>query len=221
MSVQLDDLSPAVQDYLRAAYLLELDGAKVSTSALARRMSVSAPSASAMAKRLDELGLVERTPYRGLALTADGRLVALELLRHHRLLERFLVDKLGVTIDEVHGEADRLEHALSEALEARIDEALGFPTHDPHGDPIPNAALELELSERRDLADVAKGETATVSVVPDGDASLLAYLKEIGVLPGEDLTVVASAPFDGPVTIRTRLGETALSRELARRIGVT
>ncbi len=221
MSTQLADLSPAAQDYLRAVYLLGIDDARVSTSALATRMRVSAPSATAMAKRLAELGLVERTPYRGLVLTAHGRRVALELLRHHRLLERFLVDTLGLTLDQVHDEADRLEHALSEELEARIDAALGFPTHDPHGDPIPDARLNLVSSGGRLLSDVSEGERVTVCVVPDGDASLLAYLCEVGLLPGAELELLTCAPFAGPLTLRTAAGETAVSRELAARIGIT
>ena len=142
MGTQTADLTVAVQDYLKAIYALDSAGERVTTSALAGRMGVSAPSATAMTKRLAELGLVERAPYRGVALTDDGRRGALEVLRHHRLLERYLVDRLGLSLDQVHVEADRLEHALSEELEARIDKALGFPTHDPHGEAIPNAKLE-------------------------------------------------------------------------------
>ena len=136
------DLTPASQDYLKAIYGLEAAGARATTSALAARMDVSAPSATAMAKRLAELGLVERAPYRGVVLTDEGRR-ALEMLRHHRLLERYLADRLGLSLDEVHAEAERLEHALSEELEAKIDAELGFPTHDPHGDPIPDRELRL------------------------------------------------------------------------------
>ena len=142
MGTETADLSVAVQDYLKAIYALESSGRRVTTSALAAQMRVSAPSATAMTKRLAELGLVERRPYKGVALTDNGRRGALEVLRHHRLLERYLADRLGFTIDEVHAEADRLEHALSEELEAKIDEELGYPTHDPHGDPIPDANLE-------------------------------------------------------------------------------
>jgi DtxR family transcriptional regulator, Mn-dependent transcriptional regulator len=142
------ELTPAVQDYVKAIYALESAGQKATTGSLAERMGVSAPSAVAMAKRLAELGLLERAPYRAFALTARGRKVALEMLRHHRLIERLLVERLGYSLDEVHAEAERLEHALSEELEARIDSQLGFPTHDPHGDPIPNAELEWPGSKR-------------------------------------------------------------------------
>src|SRR5262245_28853077 len=136
-------LSTATEDYLRAIYALEAAGAPVTTSAVAKRMRVSAPSATAMTKRLAELGLVERVPYRGVTLTDDGRRAALEIVRHHRLLELYLTDTLGLGLDEVHAEADLLEHVISEQLEARIDAALGYPTHDPHGDPIPDSNLRL------------------------------------------------------------------------------
>ncbi|HEX5028562.1 MAG TPA: metal-dependent transcriptional regulator [Gaiellaceae bacterium] len=212
------DLTVAVQDYLKAIYVLESSGERVTTSALAHRVGVSAPSATAMTKRLAELGLVERLPYRGVALTETGRLGALEVLRHHRLLELYLVDRLGLGLDEVHAEAELLEHALSEELEARIDEELGFPTHDPHGDPIPDRELRLVDANDRTLLDLEPGSRASVSRVPDADSELLRYLGELGIVPGSDLELVARAPFGGPVTVRTARGEHAISRELADRI---
>jgi DtxR family Mn-dependent transcriptional regulator len=135
-------LSHAIQDYLREISKLQVDKERVSTTALAKAMGVSPASASAMVKKLAALGLVEHKPYHGVSLTPSGERVALEVTRHHRLLELYLAQTLGIHIDEVHDEADLLEHVLSEELEARIDEALGFPTHDPHGDPIPDANLE-------------------------------------------------------------------------------
>src|SRR5712691_792729 len=135
-------LTEAIQDYLRAIYLLGADGERVAVTALARRLHVSPASASAMVKKLAALDLAEHAPYRGIALTPAGERVALEVIRHHRLLELYLAETLGLAVDDVHDEADRLEHAISEELEERIDQALGFPTHDPHGDPIPNANLE-------------------------------------------------------------------------------
>jgi DtxR family Mn-dependent transcriptional regulator len=135
-------LTDAIQHYLRGIYNLSSAGGKVSTTGLAREMGVSPASASAMVKKLAALHLVEHAPYRGVSLTPEGERVAIEVIRHHRLLELYLAETLGIHVDEVHDEADRLEHALSEELEARIDEALGFPTHDPHGDPIPDANLE-------------------------------------------------------------------------------
>ncbi len=136
------DLSASIQDYLKEIYKLGSAGDRVSTNALAERQRVSPASASGMVKKLAALGLAEHTPYRGVALTEAGELVALEVIRHHRLLELYLAETLGIGVDDVHAEADRLEHVLSEELESRIDKALGFPTHDPHGDPIPNANLE-------------------------------------------------------------------------------
>ena len=135
------DLSDAIQDYLKEIYKLAIESERVSTSSLARRQQVSPASASAMVKKLAVLGLAEHTPYRGVTLTHAGAQVALEVIRHHRLLELYLAETLGLSVDDVHDEADRLEHVISEELEARIDKALGFPTHDPHGDPIPDADL--------------------------------------------------------------------------------
>jgi len=136
-----EPLSDAIQHYLREIYKLGEGGARVSVTALARAQHVSPASASAMVKKLDALGLARHAPYRGVALTPAGERVALEVIRHHRLLELYLAETLGVDVEDVHDEADRLEHALSEELEARIDKALGYPTHDPHGDPIPDANL--------------------------------------------------------------------------------
>jgi DtxR family Mn-dependent transcriptional regulator len=135
-------LTDAIQDYLKALYHLQHDDERVSVTALAREQKVAAASASGMVKKLAALGLVEHAPYRGVRLTADGEKVAVEVIRHHRLLELYLAKTLGLHVDDVHDEADRLEHVLSEELEARIDSALGYPTHDPHGDPIPNADLQ-------------------------------------------------------------------------------
>jgi DtxR family Mn-dependent transcriptional regulator len=171
-----------------------------------------------MTKRLDELGLVERLPYRGVALTEEGRRAALEVLRHHRLLERYLVDRLGLALDEVHAEAELLEHALSEELEAKIDAELGYPTHDPHGDPIPDRELRLVHGESRTLLDLEPGSRSSIARVPDGDSELLRYLGELGLVPDASVEVLAQAPFGGPVTVRTSSGEHAISRELADRI---
>lgn len=221
MGTPAADLTVAVQDYLKAIYALEASGERATTSALAARMGVSPPSATAMTKRLAELGLVERAPYRGVALTREGRAGALEIIRHHRLLERYLVDRLGLSLHEVHAEAELLEHALSEELEAKIDAELGFPTHDPHGDPIPDAELRLDHRPDRTLVDLATGERASVSRVPDGDPELLRYLADLGLVPDARVEVVARAPFGGPVTVRTTSGEHAISRELAHRIAAS
>jgi DtxR family transcriptional regulator, Mn-dependent transcriptional regulator len=212
-------LSASVQDYVKELYKLQGDG-RASTSAVAERMGVAPASATAMLKKLASIGLAEHEPYRGARLTPSGERVAIEMIRHHRLLEQYLSKSLGVTIDAVHAEADRLEHALSEELEALIDESLGFPTHDPHGDPIPNPALELDHSDLRGLDELAPGTRATVRRVPDSDRELLRYLDELGLVPGEGVELTASAPFEGPVTVRARGADHAIARELAARIGV-
>ena len=142
-------LTDAIQHYLRAIYKLGGESGTVSVTALAKAQHVSPASASAMVKKLAALDLLEHAPYRGVRLTEAGARVALEIIRHHRLLELYLAETLGLHVDEVHDEADRLEHAISEELEARIDRALGFPTHDPHGDPIPDANLEWPADERQ------------------------------------------------------------------------
>jgi DtxR family Mn-dependent transcriptional regulator len=146
-------LSDAIQDYLKELYHLQTDdGRRVSITALAREQKVSPASASAMVKKLAALNLVEHAPYRGVRLTPDGEKVAVEVIRHHRLLELYLARTLGLHVDDVHDEAERLEHVISEELEERIDSALGYPTHDPHGDPLPNADLEWPKGPSRKLS---------------------------------------------------------------------
>src|SRR3954471_17100589 len=175
-------LSEATQHYLKAIWKLGRDG-PATTSAIAEELGVSPASATGMLKRLASLGLVEHERYHGAALTPAGERIALEVVRHHRLLELYLMQALGLGWDEVHDEADRLEHHLSEEVEARIDEALGFPTRDPHGDPIPSASLELADEEQLLLRDVGDGEAALVRRVPDSDPALLRYLSEVGLTP--------------------------------------
>ncbi|HEX2111100.1 MAG TPA: metal-dependent transcriptional regulator [Gaiellaceae bacterium] len=214
------DLSDAIQDYLKEIYKLQAGGERATTSAIARRMRVAPSSATSMVKKLAALDLVAHAPYRGVQLTDAGRQIALEVIRHHRLLEQYLAKTLGLGIDAVHAEADRLEHALSEELEQRIDEALGYPTHDPHGDPIPDADLNVERSRLRSLAALAPGEHAVIRRVPDDDAALLRYLKELALIPGRRVTMRASEPFGGPLTVSVGGAERAISRELAGKIGV-
>jgi DtxR family Mn-dependent transcriptional regulator len=141
-------LTDAIQDYLREIYKLGADEQRVSVTSLAKRQGVSPASASAMVKKLAALGLAEHEPYGGVKLTDAGERVALEVIRHHRLLELYLAETLGLDIADVHDEAERLEHVISEELEAKIDRALGYPTHDPHGDPIPSADLKWPAAKR-------------------------------------------------------------------------
>jgi DtxR family Mn-dependent transcriptional regulator len=196
-------VSAAIEDYAKAIYALQERGvASVSTNALAERMRVSAASASAMVKRLGELGLVEHRPYRGVTLTLSGRRIALEVMRHHRLLELYLVRTLGVPWDRVHEEAEVLEHVLSEQLEELIAAKLGHPTRDPHGDPIPSAELELEITPTRSLQSLEPGMRGRLTRVSDSDPEMLRFLAERGIGPGDELEVIDKQPFDGPLFVR-------------------
>lgn len=215
------DLTDAMQDYLKEIYKLRMEGRKATTSAIAESMGVRPPSVTAMLKRLTALGLAKHAPYRGVELTASGERVALEVIRHHRLLEQYLAQALGLSLDEVHSEADRLEHAISEELEARIDRSLGYPTHDPHGDPIPDAKLRIDPARLRSLATLEPGEEATISRVPGDDVELLRYLSSLALVPGKKVRLSRAEPFGGPLTIRIGKAEHAISRELADGIGVT
>jgi DtxR family Mn-dependent transcriptional regulator len=214
-------LSAVMEDYIKAVYAIESDGdERVSTSALADHLEVTAPTVSSTLKKLEERGLVDREEYRGVTLTEEGELAALEILRHHRLLEAFLTEQLGYNWADVHDEADRLEHHVSEELTDRIAEALGNPPVDPHGDPIPDADLSVpEESETIRLADADEGERVTVGRIhQQGDAELR-YLADAGVRPGVELTVVDVAPF-GMVTVETRADEQSFPEEIARLIEV-
>jgi DtxR family Mn-dependent transcriptional regulator len=213
-------LSAAIQDYLKEIYKLQSEGERPTTTAIARRMGVAPSSATSMLKKLAALGLAEHSPYRGVELSTAGTKIALEVIRHHRLLEQYLAETLGLGIDAVHAEADRLEHVISEELEARIDEKLGYPTQDPHGDPIPDADLKIQRRTLRSLDALEPGEEATVERVPDGDAALLRYLARLRLLPGRRVTLRRSEPFEGPVTVLVDGSEHAISRDLAGQIGV-
>jgi DtxR family transcriptional regulator, Mn-dependent transcriptional regulator len=215
------DLSAAIQDYLKEIYKLQSEGTRPTTSAIARRMGVAPSSVTSMLKKLAALGLAEHSPYRGVELSESGTKIALEVIRHHRLLEMYLAETLGVPIDAVHAEADRLEHVLSEELEARIDEQLGYPTHDPHGDPIPDAGLRMDTKRLRSLDALEPGEQATIRRVPDSDSDLLRYLAGLQLVPGGHVTMHRAEPFGGPVTVAVDDREHAISRELAMQIGIT
>ena len=194
----------AVENYAKAIYALQrrAQGDAVSTNDLADRLDVTAASASGMIKRLADLGLVAHVPYRGVQLTTEGERLALEVLRHHRLLELYLAEHLGVPWDRVHDEAEALEHVLSEDLEARIAAKLGNPTHDPHGDPIPDAQLRLDELPTRSLADLGPGDRGRFVRVSDSDPEMLRYLSDRGVCIGALLEVLDRQPFEGPLTVR-------------------
>ena len=217
MSVELPERSPVVQDYAKAIYALELrSGEAVGNNELAERLEVPPGTASAMVKRLDELGLAEHTPYRGVRLTEAGRRVALRMLRRHRLLELFLVETLDLPWDRVHEEAERLEHSLSDELEEAIAARLGNPTHDPHGDPIPSAELVLEEPETVSLAELEDGTEARFVRVSDADPAVLRHLGERGVKPGRSLRLVEREPFGGALVVRIGRRTESLPLEIAR-----
>jgi DtxR family Mn-dependent transcriptional regulator len=215
------DRSNAVEDYAKAIYALEQRGeGPVSTNALADRLCVTAASASGMVKRLDELGLVTHVPYKGVHLTQAGERVALEILRHHRLLELYLAENLDVPWDRVHAEAEVLEHVLSEELEALIAAKLGDPTVDPHGDPIPSVELTIDERPTEALADLEPGARATFVRISDSDPDMLRYLDERGVRPGDAFEVIDKQPFEGPIFARFGENVHVLGGALARAMRV-
>jgi DtxR family Mn-dependent transcriptional regulator len=220
----LDQVSPAVQDYVKAIYMLGADSREplVPTTAVADRLGVSAASATKMLKRLAGLGLATHESYRGAALTPPGVRIALEVIRHHRLLETYLAEALGVPWDEVHQEAEILEHVLSEGLEDRIAALLGDPVQDPHGHPIPGKDGSIPDAATRSLWDCADGESARVGRVSDDEPSALRYLGDAGIRPGAVVEVVERGPLGGPLFVRVASSRkvTALSKELSEVVWV-
>jgi DtxR family Mn-dependent transcriptional regulator len=196
------DSSAAVENYAKAIYALQQRSDTVTTNAIAERLGVTAASASGMIKKLDSLGLVSHVPYKGVELTDDGERLALEVIRHHRLLELYLAESLDVPWDRVHAEAEVLEHVLSEELEELIAAKLGHPTVDPHGDPIPTADLVIEERPTSSLADLNPGARATFVRISDSDPEMLRYLADRGIAPGDEFEVIDKQPFDGPTFAR-------------------
>lgn len=208
----------AVEDYLKTIYELQEEGGKVSTTRLSERLGVAPASVTGMVKKLAKMQLVKHEPYQGVELTSAGEKIALEVVRHHRLVESYLAEALGVPWDKVHEEADRWEHVLSEEMEDLMDDKLGYPTTDPHGAPIPSRDGTMPKTELRRLSELEAGEGAVISEVSDHDPELLRYLGDMGLFPKAEVHVVSSAPFDGPVTVRINGDEHALGREVASHI---
>jgi len=208
------------EDYLKALYHLHGDTRPVPTRELAQRLGISSPSVSEMVGRLVTQGLVEHDRYRGQQLTREGRKVALELVRHHRLLEMFLVQVLGYSWDEVHEEAERLEHVISERMEQRIFELLGRPQLDPHGHAIPSLTGKLRPVSNRPLSECVVGEKVVVQGVSDEDAGKLRELDRRGLVPGTPVEVVGASEYEGPIDVRIRGRRVSLPLGLARALFV-
>ena len=213
-------ITAAMEDYLKVIYRLSEDGEKISTQGIAERLGVAAPSVTGMIKRLAELNLVRHERYREIALTPAGQKAALEVVRHHRLLELYLAEALGYSWDEVHDEAERLEHTISEEFEARIDRALGFPTTDPHGDPIPSVSGTIHRISEERLSSLSSGESAMISRVSDSSPEKLRYLAAMGMYPDTEIQLVERMPFDGPLRVRVGGDEHIVGQELANSIHV-
>ncbi|MHB1327333.1 MAG: metal-dependent transcriptional regulator [Gemmatimonadales bacterium] len=210
-----EPLTRSIEDYLKAIYSLSSDDASVGTTDLASYLNLTPASVSGMVKRLSGQGLVEHLPYRGARLTDEGRLLALRMLRRHRLIEAYLVGFLGYTWDTVHEEAERLEHAVSDELVERMAHALGNPRVDPHGDPIPDADGTIADFIHVPLVDLESGETVTIARVDSRDEGRLRFLAAEGLVPGTELTVIDRYPYGGPVAVRVGAEERMVGRELA------
>ena len=211
-------LSQALEDYLKVIYVLEADGEKATTTAIAQALDVSNASVTNMLKKLAGMNLIVHESYKGAELSPAGKKVALEILRHHRLLELYLKEVMGYSWDEVHDEAEKLEHHISEQFEDRIAELLNHPTHDPHGDPIPTK--DGVMPEKATLA-LNEAETKTlymVGRVRDQNPELLRYLEQQGVLPGVELTIIDKAPFDGPISLEINSEVISLGFSIAQNI---
>jgi DtxR family transcriptional regulator, Mn-dependent transcriptional regulator len=207
----------AVEDYLKAIWKLshQNGGTKVPVGDIATHLGISAPSVTGMVQKLKGMNLLHYTRYGGVSLTPRGRKIALEIVRHHRLWELYLYTRLGVPLEAVDGEAERLEHVLSDDMEDLLTRALGDPTHDPHGDPIPTKSGEMKRLEGIPLARLTPGATSVVAHVSDRNAEKLRYIVSLGLLPGTRVTVIDRAPFRGPITVRVKNRRHAIDPDLA------
>lgn len=205
----------AIEDYLKTIYEIQRERGKVATTMLAARLSIAPASASGMIKKLSEMNLVTHEKYQGVRLTSSGEKIALEVIRHHRLIELFLAEALGVPWDKVHEEAEKWEHVLSEEMEDRIDELLGFPTSDPHGAPIPKRNGEIHNKASTRLSDLQVGQKATIAEVSDFDSELLRYLGDLGLYPETEISITSIAPFEGPFEIEVGDQKHTIGRKAA------
>jgi DtxR family transcriptional regulator, Mn-dependent transcriptional regulator len=208
------------EDYIKAVYRLEREGEKVTTSALAEQLQLADASITDMIKKLSEKGLIHYEPYRGVGLTARGKRAALKIVRRHRLWEMYLVRFLGFSWDQVHDEAERLEHATSDEMEQRLDSALGFPMTDPHGDPIPDAKGELAPPEYTALSEYSVGDVVKVLRVSDDDSQMLQHAAKMGLKLNKKLIVKEKRTFDGSMVVKVGMKEQFISQQMAHSIFV-
>jgi len=212
----------AIEDYLKTIYMLEQEESPVSTSRIAASRDVKPGSATSMIQRLAKLKLVNYEKHYGATLTDLGRKIALEVIRHHRLVELYLIEALGFTWDEVHEQADLLEHVISEKLEERIAAALNYPDFDPHGDPIPARDGTVRQVETFPLTDAQAGARVRIARIPDdANSELLRYLGELGLVPGTSIEIVTVAPFEGPITIKVGSETQVIGQRIAAAVLVT
>jgi len=214
-------VSPSVEDYIKTIYAAQADMKNVTTQEVAARLHISPAAVSKMLKRLTELCLITHTPYHGMRLTETGEKMALEIIRHHRLLEVYLMQALGYSWDEVHQEAERLEHHISEEFEERIDALLGYPTNCPHGDPIPTREGVLTAPSDHPLAEQSPATHLRIRRVRDEDAEMLRHLKKLGLLPGTAIEFLDQEPFGGAYLVRVGDEIVRVAPQVARQIFVT
>lgn len=217
----MDKLSPPMEDYLKAVYLIRERAGSVTTTAIATALSVTPASVTGMIKKLAELKLVRHTPYQGVELSKSGEKIALEIVRHHRLLELFLIEALGYSWDEVHAEADVLEHVISEEFEERVAARLGYPVVDPHGDQIPAKDGTITAVAQQALLQLGIGCSATITRVSDRNSEMLRYAAELGLRPGARVTLIGAEPFGGSLRLKIGKTECTIGRELAAQVFVT
>lgn len=214
-------ITQAIEDYLKIIFKLMTDSRSVSTNAIAERLDVTQASATGMIKKLAELKLITHTPYYGVALTKGGKKIALETIRHHRLLELYLAEAMGYSWDQVHAEAERMEHVISEEFEEKMAQALGNPTVDPHGAPIPTKDGTLIERELESLSTVKIGQRVRIEQVSDSDPEILRYLGEIGIYPEVEIDVLEKAPFGGPLHVKVGKKERHLGEALTDKIFIS
>ncbi len=210
----------SIQDYLKVIYKLSLSAQRVAPSLVAQRLAVSPAAVTKMVRRLQELKLADHERNEGLTLTPAGEKIALEIIRHHRLIETYLKEALGYTWDQVDAEAEKLEHVISEEFEDKIDQLLGYPSHDPHGDPIPTKDGRIDQTRHATLSELESGQSSVICRVADRDPAMLRYLGKLGLYPAATVKMLDKAPYDGPLRVSVDDTEQVIGRELANHVFV-